>query len=201
MLAAVAFGGAEQTDAGLVTANRIGELRGVVVAGLLAMGDQVLEQQLFLFQIEDPQPSLAGGQREINHRQTLGSARTIVDGALHGRDGVGQNLAIERGRQSSQAVGHRLIGCTGRPDRRSENEKSRRQAGTSKHGHHRASNLVGPGLTTSCLAGAAYSLPNTAAAQRSRAGRTCAQCPAGYVFMGPKECRQTPERRPYRRAV
>lgn len=88
------------------------------------MGDVVLEQQALAAQIEDPQPPLAGGQREVDHRQAVGSLGAMIDGALHGRKGMGQDLLVEFRGAARQLVGQRRGG----------NRRQQRHTGQTKPG-------------------------------------------------------------------
>ncbi|MNC69268.1 hypothetical protein D3C75_1199380 [compost metagenome] len=88
MGALITFLSAKQPQTGLVTAHAVGESGGKVFAGHLPVGHQVAQHQGFLAQIEDPQTSLCGRLRVIDHGQVLGPPGAIVDGASHGAQGT-----------------------------------------------------------------------------------------------------------------
>ena len=71
-----------------------------------------------LLQGEDPEPSFRRRQREVDYRKPLRGTGTVVDCALHGRDGMGEHLAVQRRRQGCQVVDHWLVGGSGRQERR-----------------------------------------------------------------------------------
>lgn len=112
MLATVTFRAAEQADAGLVAAVDIGEVAGVIFAGFGTVGNKIMEQQLALFEIKNPQAFFAGRQGKINHRQSVGTvAAALQAGTLHCIQGMTEHLLVQLGGGFEQTVVQGNVGC------------------------------------------------------------------------------------------
>ncbi|MOA23161.1 hypothetical protein D3C78_1437650 [compost metagenome] len=100
------------------------------------MGDQLPQQQGLALEIEDPQAALGRRQREVDDRQALGRLGAIVEGALHGRQGMTQDLLVEGRRRLRQAFFQRGdVGGVGHEWRRDSRKSCGQPERTNQPGH------------------------------------------------------------------
>src|SRR6056297_765740 len=109
MPAVIGFPGLKKPDTGLVAALNIGERGRFEIPRVLTVRNQIPKQQLSLFKVKNPQPFLAGWQREIDNREPLGHLYTIRDSAARRADGRFENFGIKLWSGCVQAVDKVII--------------------------------------------------------------------------------------------
>jgi hypothetical protein len=77
--ALVGRAGDEGAEARRQTARTVGEAAGHVVAGATPMGHELVSHDALGRKVEHPEPPLAGGQSEVDHRQPVAHRRSRRD--------------------------------------------------------------------------------------------------------------------------